>query len=152
MPRLSEIQDLIAGTNLTPELDPTQINITGGYAGDMLSDVMSSAKSGQAWITIMKHLNIVAVASLVEIPAIIQQKAIFPKQLYYKKPMQKKSVSFPVPEILSLFRAYFTNCSILIIKNAMVYSRSSYSFCAFSLWRLGDVSTKPYYSGKKERN
>lgn len=85
MPRLSEIQDLIEGTNLTPEMDPTQIEITGGYAGDMLSDVMGSAKSGQAWITIMKHLNIVAVASLVGIPAIILSKSNIPEASVLEK-------------------------------------------------------------------
>jgi hypothetical protein len=90
MPRLSEIQDLIEGTNLTPELDPTQIEITGGYAGDMLSDVMGSAKSGQAWITIMKHLNIVAVASLVGIPVIILAKNNIPEANVLEKAISEQ--------------------------------------------------------------
>ncbi|MCB5258787.1 MAG: hypothetical protein WC179_05350 [Candidatus Cloacimonadaceae bacterium] len=107
MPRLSEIQDLISGTNLTPELDPTQINITGGYAGDMLSDVMSSAKSGQAWITIMKHLNIVAVASLVEIPAIILAKSNIPEAAVLQKANAEKIC------ILSSPRDTFTISGIL---------------------------------------
>ncbi|MBN1486541.1 MAG: hypothetical protein JW981_02790, partial [Anaerolineae bacterium] len=46
-------------------------NITGGYAADLLSCVMAGAKSGDIWITLQTHANIVAVAALLGIPAII---------------------------------------------------------------------------------
>lgn len=68
----------IGGTNLTPGLDSTAVEISGGYVCDMLSDVMGSARPGQAWITIMKHLNAVAVASMAGIPAIIMAKGFVP--------------------------------------------------------------------------
>jgi len=45
--------------------------VTGGYIGDLLSWVMGKAKSGDAWITIMSNLNIVAVASLTDVACII---------------------------------------------------------------------------------
>src|SRR5512143_1233239 len=45
--------------------------ITGGYSGDLLSDVMAHSGPGEAWITIQVHVNIVAVASLKEHAAII---------------------------------------------------------------------------------
>ena len=45
--------------------------ITGGYCGDLLSWVMGRAKEGQVWITIMTNINIVAVASLSEVSAIL---------------------------------------------------------------------------------
>ncbi len=45
--------------------------VTGGYAGDLLSWVMGRAKSGDAWVTIMSNLNIVAVASLADPACII---------------------------------------------------------------------------------
>ena len=44
--------------------------VTGGYAGDLLSWVMGRAQSGDAWVTIMSNLNIIAVASLAD-PACI---------------------------------------------------------------------------------
>ncbi|MBI4595775.1 MAG: serine kinase [Candidatus Tectomicrobia bacterium] len=45
--------------------------ILGGYAGDLLSDVMANAKRGDIWVTIQIHENIVAVAVLKEISAIL---------------------------------------------------------------------------------
>jgi hypothetical protein len=44
---------------------------TGGYVSDLLSDVMANAKAGDVWITLQVHQNIVAVATLKELAAII---------------------------------------------------------------------------------
>ena len=45
--------------------------IQGGYCGDLLSDVMANAPLGCVWLTIQGHQNIVAVAVLREMAAII---------------------------------------------------------------------------------
>ena len=45
--------------------------VTGGYTGDLLSDVMGNSKEGYIWITRQVHQNIVAVASLKEHAGII---------------------------------------------------------------------------------
>lgn len=45
--------------------------ITGGYAGDLLSWVMGNAGHGCAWMTIMTNRNIIAVASLLEMACVI---------------------------------------------------------------------------------
>ncbi len=45
--------------------------VTGGYTGDLLSNVMAKAKAGNLWITIQSHQNVIAVALLVEISAVI---------------------------------------------------------------------------------
>ncbi|MGE5582759.1 MAG: DRTGG domain-containing protein [Bacillota bacterium] len=42
-----------------------------GYAGDLLSEVMANAKEGQLWLTIQTHPNIVAVALLINLGAVI---------------------------------------------------------------------------------
>ena len=47
------------------------IEISGGYCGDLLSWVMGRAEEGQVWITIMSNINIVAVASLADVSAIL---------------------------------------------------------------------------------
>jgi predicted transcriptional regulator len=52
--------------------------ITDGYVSDLLSDVMGNAKEGQAWITLQTHQNIIAVAALKELPAIIIVKGYLP--------------------------------------------------------------------------
>lgn len=45
--------------------------VKGGYCGDLLSDVMANAMEGQVWLTIQSHQNIVAVAVLRELAAVI---------------------------------------------------------------------------------
>lgn len=85
MIKLSEYQAAIDGINHTPQLDPGAVRISGAYVCDMLSDVMGSAQPGQAWITIMKHLNTVAVASLAGLPAIIFAKGNAPDAAVVEK-------------------------------------------------------------------
>lgn len=45
--------------------------ISGAYTSDLLSDVMGKAQPGMVWITSQTHKNIVAVASLIELCAIV---------------------------------------------------------------------------------
>ena len=50
--------------------------ISGVYIGDLLSWVMGRAKAGDAWITIMSNINIVAVASLADVACIILAEGV----------------------------------------------------------------------------
>ena len=57
-------------------LEPLQdtdknLDIKGVYIGDLLSIVMSKAKENFVWITIQTHINIVAVAELLDLACII---------------------------------------------------------------------------------
>ena len=45
--------------------------ITGWYAGDLLSWVMGRAESGNVWVTIMTNLNVIAVAQLTDVACVI---------------------------------------------------------------------------------
>ena len=54
--------------------------VTGGYSSDLLSDVMGNADEGQVWITLQVHKNIMAVATLKEIAAIILVKDLKPEE------------------------------------------------------------------------
>lgn len=45
--------------------------ILHGYTGDLLSMVMKNAKNDSIWITIQNHVNIVAVAAMVGVKAIV---------------------------------------------------------------------------------
>ncbi len=45
--------------------------IQGGYCGDLLSDVMANAPDGCIWLTVQTHQNIVPVAVLHEMAAVI---------------------------------------------------------------------------------
>ncbi len=45
--------------------------ISGGYVGDLLSDVMAHGRKDNLWITIQIHPNIIAVAVFKELAAIV---------------------------------------------------------------------------------
>ena len=45
--------------------------VLGGYASDLLSDVIANAKKGDIWVTLQIHQNIVGVAALNELSGII---------------------------------------------------------------------------------
>ncbi len=47
------------------------VDISGGYIGDLLSDVMGNAPEDSLWLTIQSHVNIIAVASIRDIKAIV---------------------------------------------------------------------------------
>ncbi|MTI48556.1 DRTGG domain-containing protein [Sporosalibacterium faouarense] len=64
--------EIVAGYNLENENNEPQ----GVYICDLLSLVMGKAKEHDIWITIQTHVNIVAVASLVDITAIIVSEGI----------------------------------------------------------------------------
>ncbi|MDP3433524.1 MAG: DRTGG domain-containing protein [Bacteroidota bacterium] len=45
--------------------------ISGGYVSDLLSDVMGNAREGEVWITLQVHQNVMAIASLKDLAAVI---------------------------------------------------------------------------------
>ena len=45
--------------------------VTGGYTSDLLSDVMGHAPEGAIWVTIQTHRNVIAIASLKELAAVV---------------------------------------------------------------------------------
>lgn len=57
-------------TCLNPDIG-LEAQIKSAYVGDLLSWVMANAEDGCAWITIQTHVNIVAVATLLEMACII---------------------------------------------------------------------------------
>lgn len=45
--------------------------INGVFVSDMISDVMAGARSGNLWLTVQTHKNIIPAANLVDVSAII---------------------------------------------------------------------------------
>ncbi|MCF7919753.1 MAG: hypothetical protein K9N06_07560 [Candidatus Cloacimonetes bacterium] len=82
--KLKEFINAVNAQFLTSEIE-TDMEISGGYASDLLSDVMGNAHEGQIWITIMRHLNVVAVASLANIAAVIFSNKMKPDEAVIKK-------------------------------------------------------------------
>jgi len=65
-------------TVLTEEKDFTSITPTGGYTSDLLSCVMAGATQGCLWVTLQAHSNIIAVAALDEVSAVIITEGALP--------------------------------------------------------------------------
>lgn len=67
------LKDVVKATGLEVLADTgsMEVEVTGGYVSDLLSHVMGKAKSGQIWITMQGHQNIVAVAALSGLAAVV---------------------------------------------------------------------------------
>ena len=96
MTKLQTLIPLIQATNHTPVLT-RKGGIQRRYVSDLLSDVMGSASSGQVWVTIMRHLNVVAVASMTGITAIIFAKGVVPDADVIEKAQKKASCCSAAP-------------------------------------------------------
>lgn len=87
---LKEYLECIDAEVLTPDIDISQVNVTNGYVSDMLSDVMGTAKDDQIWITIMRHMNTVAVASMTNIACVLFAKGLRPDESVIQRAVQEE--------------------------------------------------------------
>jgi BioD-like phosphotransacetylase family protein len=80
--------------------------VTGVYACDLLSRVMSRAKKGDAWITVHTHINIVAVALLAELSCII-----LPENIELEEQTLKKAAEEGIPILSTALDCYGICCA-----------------------------------------
>ena len=73
-----KVKDLIEkeNFNLVTDRKTSDKAICGVYCCDLLSFVMSHASTKNVWITVQTHMNIIAVASLLELGCIIIPESI----------------------------------------------------------------------------
>lgn len=76
------VQELVEKANLKVFSGEKGLSneISGGYTCDLLSDVMGHADAGHVWITLQTHKNVMAIASLKELAAIIMVKGSKPDE------------------------------------------------------------------------
>ncbi|HAX73095.1 MAG TPA: hypothetical protein DCY20_06185 [Firmicutes bacterium] len=75
---------------LLTSLGETDILLNGCYVGDLLSWVMSHAKTNQLWLTVQSHPNVIAISSLLELGAvIIVEGATIPNETIQKAEQEK---------------------------------------------------------------
>jgi len=81
-------------------------NVSGGYAADLLSCVMAGAQANNLWLTLQTHANIVAVASLLGVSAIIiSEDAPVPQETLDKAEQQEVAIlSSPEPTFETIAR------------------------------------------------
>lgn len=54
------------------------VEVTGGCASDLLSDVLAKAKNGTIWVTNQKHQNIIGVAVMLNLAGVVIAGGIDP--------------------------------------------------------------------------
>ena len=77
------IEQIIKELNLallTKNKNFSEIVPSGGYTSDLLSCVMAGAPHNGLWVTLQAHANIVAVAALLELSAVIITEGSAPDQ------------------------------------------------------------------------
>ena len=72
---VQQLAELIEAKDMTPEADKNA-EVTCGYTCDLLSWVMAHGAAGMAWVTVQTHMNVIAVASLMEMAAVIIPEGI----------------------------------------------------------------------------
>ena len=65
------INEVAANLGLKPISKVEDREVNGVFVSDMLSDVMAGAESGNLWVTVQTHKNIIPAANLVDISALI---------------------------------------------------------------------------------
>ncbi len=77
-----KVSDLVEKLGLTvfSGRDGLDREIKGGYVSDLLSDVMGNAKEGEVWITLQIHQNVMAIASLKDLAAVILVNGLTPQE------------------------------------------------------------------------
>ena len=68
---LAEIIETLDLELLTAAHDFSAVTITSGYASDLLSRALADAPHGGVWVTLQAHANVVAVAAVLELRAVI---------------------------------------------------------------------------------
>jgi hypothetical protein len=56
----------------------SQVPINAGYTSDLLSDVIANCPENGVWITVQRHLNVIAVAQLKGVAAIVFPNGVMP--------------------------------------------------------------------------
>jgi hypothetical protein len=100
---MKTLQDIAEALHLTVRTgdDLLARAVTGGYASDLLSDVLAHAAKGQVWVTLQTHANVVAVASAKELAGIIIVQGRAPEEATLQKAKQER-----IPILVSSLSTY----------------------------------------------
>ncbi|MDO5299159.1 MAG: AraC family transcriptional regulator [Clostridia bacterium] len=82
--KISEFERLSGAVCLTGEYEDREIAC--GYTCDLLSHVMGRGQADMAWITVQSHMNVIAVAALLDFACVI-----IPENLPVEAPIIEKA-------------------------------------------------------------
>jgi hypothetical protein len=95
------LQEIITKLDLTVFTSPRNFSERkpqGGYASDLLSCVMAGAQPENIWVTLQSHMNVVAVAALREVSAVIITENAQPEADVITKANEQGVVLLGTPE------------------------------------------------------
>lgn len=95
---LQTIIDQLQLKILTAPRDFTSITPQGGYTSDLLSCVMAGVKVNNLWVTLQAHLNIVAVAAMVDVAAVIITENAIPDDATITKANEQGVILLSTPK------------------------------------------------------
>jgi len=82
------LQDIITGLDLVPLTEPVDFQnskCAACYSSDLLSCVMAGATKKSIWITLQAHSNIIAIAALLDLSAVIITEGAQPDEATVQK-------------------------------------------------------------------
>lgn len=94
------LADIIEQLELIPLTRPQEysaVSPTFGYTSDLLSCVMANAAHQGIWITLQAHTNIVAVAALLDLCAVIITEGALPDAATIQKANEEDVILFSTP-------------------------------------------------------
>lgn len=95
--KLQDISTALALTQHTHQfIDPSR-EVSSAYCSDMLSCVMTGAAHHSVWVTLQAHQNIVAVAALLELSAIIITENALPDAATIEKAEEEGIILLGTP-------------------------------------------------------
>ena len=74
-PTVFSLQNLLSVIEAEPLTGAATADVGGCYISDLLSDVLAHAAPGVLWVTIQTHRNVVSVASMKDISAVLITRA-----------------------------------------------------------------------------
>ena len=85
-----QLESIAQSLGLKPKTQiKADVEVTSGYASDLLSDVLAHAKNGALWVTDHKHSNIIGVAVMLNLAGVIIAGGIEPDPSTLEKAIEE---------------------------------------------------------------
>jgi len=75
---VAQVAEALGLTPLVPP--PAEATVSGAIVSDLLSYVMAHGRAGQVWVTVQGHVNVVAVAALTGLSAVVIAAGFSPEE------------------------------------------------------------------------
>jgi len=105
-----KLSELVRALGYEVLVEGAEGDVSAGYTSDLLSDVMANCPDEAVWITIQRHMNVIAVAQLKRISAIVMVNQTERMHLFWGGPGTKASTFSRLGTTLFRLPARFTRC------------------------------------------